>query len=219
VTDSRGALLGRITVDDVMDVLEEEASEDFYKLSGLGQEEPTFDSPLRAIRRRLPWLGLNLLTTTLSATVISLFEDTIQAVAIAAAFMTMVAAQGGNAGIQTLTVIVRGLALGEVNPAHTKRVLLKELLVALGNGVALGCVAGLGVYIWKGELLLGAVLALALVVNLVLAAFMGSMVPLTLRWLGVDPAVAANVFVTASTDLCGFFAFLGLLALGLRYFG
>ena len=117
VTDPRGALLGRITVDDVVDVLEEEANEDFSKLSGLGQEEPIFDSPMRTIRRRLPWLGLNLVTTSLSASVIGLFQGTIETIAVAAALMTIVAAQGGNAGVQTLTVMVRGLALGQITLA------------------------------------------------------------------------------------------------------
>jgi len=218
VVDAQGKLLGRITIDDVVDVLEEEATEDIYKLAGLGGEEAVLDAPWRSIRRRLPWLGLNLLTTTLSATVISFFEGTIRTVAIAAAFMTMVAAQGGNAGIQTLTVIVRGLALGQVSRAQVKRVLLKEMLVALGNGIVLGCAAGLVAYLWKGEPLLGVVLALALVLNLVVAAFIGSMIPFTMRWLGVDPAIASNVFVTASTDICGFLLFLGILTFLLRFF-
>lgn len=218
VVDQTGLLLGHITIDDIVDVLEEEATEDIYKLAGLGGEEMVLDSPLRSIRSRLPWLALNLFTTTLSATVISLFEGTIRTVAIAAAFMTMVAAQGGNAGIQTLTVIVRGLALGEVSLAHTRRVLLKELLVALGNGVALGITAGIVAYLWKGEPLIGLVLALALVVNLVIAAFVGSMIPFTMRRLGIDPAIASNVFVTACTDICGFFSFLGILTLFLHFF-
>lgn len=218
VVDPQGVLLGRITVDDVVDVLEEEATEDIYKLAGLGGEDGVLDPAWRSIRRRLPWLALNLLTTTLSATVISFFEGTIEAVAIAAAFMTMVAAQGGNAGIQTLTVIVRGLALGEVSLIHTKRVLIKELLVSLGNGLALGAAAGLVAYLWKGEPLLGAVLALALMVNLVVAAFVGSMIPFTLRWLGIDPAIASNVMVTACTDICGFLSFLGILTFFLRFF-
>jgi magnesium transporter len=130
----------------------------------------------------------------------------------------MVAAQGGNAGIQTLTVMVRGLALGEVSLTHTKRVLLKELLVALGSGLALGAAAGLVAYLWKGEPLIGVVLALALVVNLIVAAFVGSMIPFTMRRLGVDPAVASNVFVTACTDICGFLSFLGILMLFLGLF-
>lgn len=218
VIDQAGLLLGRITIDDIVDVLEEEATEDIYKLAGLGGEEDVLDAPFRSIRRRLPWLALNLFTTTLSATVISFFEGTIQTIAIAAAFMTIVAAQGGNAGIQTLTVIVRGLALGEVSLSHTRRVLLKELLVALGNGIALGVTAGIVAYLWKGEPLIGLVLALALVVNLIIAAFVGSMIPFTMRRLGIDPAIASNVFVTACTDICGFFSFLGILTVFLHLF-
>ena len=218
VVDQTGQLLGRITIDDIVDVMEEEATEDIYKLAGLGGEEEVLDSAARSIRRRLPWLALNLLTTTLSATVISFFEGTIQKVAIAAAFMTMVAAQGGNSGIQTLTVIVRGLALGEVSLSHTKRVLFKEILVAAGNGVALGITAGVVAYLWKGEPLIGVVLALALIVNLIIAAFVGSMIPFTMRRFGVDPAIASNVIVTACTDICGFFSFLGILSLYLHFF-
>ena len=165
MTDPRGALLGRITVDDVVDVLEEEANEDFSKLSGLGEEEPLFDSPGRTIRRRLPWLGFNLLTTSLSASVIGLFQGTIQSMAIAAALMTIVAAQGGNAGVQTLTVMVRGLALGKVSLGHARGILLKELAVACGNGLALGLAAGLVSYLLHRRGLLAVVLGAALLVN------------------------------------------------------
>ena len=218
VTDPRGALLGRITVDDVVDVLQQEASEDLSKLSGLGQDEPIFDTPLRTIRRRLPWLGFNLVTTSLSASVIGLFEGTIQTMALAAAFMTIVAAQGGNAGVQTLTVMVRGLALGQVSMVHARAILLKELAVACGNGMALGLAAGLSAYLLHGQALLAIVLGLALLINYLVAALVASLIPLTLRWMRADPAVASSVFVTACTDLCGFFAFLGLLTIGLRYF-
>jgi magnesium transporter len=218
VTDPRGALLGRITIDDVVDVLEEEANEDFSKLSGLGQEEPVFDAPMRAIRRRLPWLGLNLITTSVSASVIGLFQDTIQTMAIAAAMMTIVAAQGGNAGVQTLTVMVRGLALGQVTMAHARAILLKELAVACGNGLALGLAAGLSGYVLHRQPLLSVVLGTALLLNYLVAALVASLIPLTLHWLRADPAVASSVFVTACTDLCGFFSFLGLLTIGLRFF-
>ena len=218
VTDPRGALLGRITVDDVVDVLEEEANEDFSKLSGLGQEEPLFDSPMRAIKRRLPWLGLNLLTTSLSASVIGLFQGTIQSMALAAALMTIVAAQGGNAGVQTLTVMVRGMALGKVSIAQARGILMKELAVACGNGIALGIAAGVVTYLLHGEPLLATVLGIALALNFLVAALVGSLIPLILRWLRADPAVASSVFVTACTDMCGFLVFLGLLSLGLRYF-
>jgi magnesium transporter len=219
VTDPRGALLGRITVDDVVDVLEEEANEDFSKLSGLGEEEPLFDSPLRAIRRRLPWLGLNLLTTSLSASVIGLFQGTIESMALAAALMTIVAAQGGNAGVQTLTVMVRGMALGQVNFTQARGILLKELAVACGNGVALGIAAGLVTYVLHRQGLLATVLGIALAVNFLVAALVGSLIPLILRWLRADPAVASSVFVTACTDMGGFLVFLGLLTLGLRMAG
>jgi magnesium transporter len=219
VTDPRGALLGRITVDDVVDVIEEEANEDFAKLSGLGQEEPIFDSPMRTIRRRLPWLGLNLVTTSVSASVIGLFQGTIQTMALAAALMTIVAAQGGNAGVQTLTVMVRGIALGQVTLVHARGILLKELAVACGNGMALGLAAGVSGYLFHREPLLAVVLGLALLINYLVAALVASLIPLTLHWLRADPAVASSVFVTACTDLCGFFAFLGLLSIGLQYFG
>ncbi len=148
VVDTEGKLVGLIMVDDVVDVLEEEATEDICKLANLSQEEEVFEPPWRSIRHRLPWLALNLITTSLSAAVIALFEDTIRAVA--AAFMTIVAAQGGNAGIQTLTVTVRGLALGEVILSHARRVLFKELGVALGNGLILGVVAGAAACLWGG---------------------------------------------------------------------
>ncbi len=217
VTDPRGALLGRITVDDVVDVIEEEANEDFSKLSGLGEEEPLFDSPMRTIRRRIPWLGLNLLTTSLSASVIGLFQGTIESVAIAAALMTIVAAQGGNAGVQTLTVMVRGMALGKVGVPQARSILLKELAVGCGNGVALGMAAGLVTYLLHGQPLLATVLGIALAINFLVAALVGSLIPLILRWLRADPAVASSVFVTACTDMCGFLVFLSLLSIGLRY--
>lgn len=218
VVDADNRLLGRITIDDVVDVLEEEATEDLYKLAGLSGQDAAFDSPGRSLRRRLPWLGINLITTTLSATVISFFEGTIHTIAIAAAFMTIVAAQGGNAGVQTLTVIVRGLALGEVSGSQVRRVLWKELLVALGNGFVLGSAAGFVAYFWKGEPWLGVVVALALAANFTVAAFVGTMIPFTLRWLRIDPAVSSSVFVTACTDICGFLLFLGILTLVLRLF-
>jgi magnesium transporter len=217
VTDPRGALLGRITVDDVVDVIEEEANEDFSKLSGLGEEEPLFDSPMRTIRRRLPWLGLNLVTTSLSASVIGLYQGTIQSMALAAALMTIVAAQGGNAGVQTLTVMVRGMALGKVGVPQARSILLKELAVGCGNGVALGIAAGVVTYLLHGQPLLATVLGIALAINFLVAALVGSLIPLILRWMRADPAVASSVFVTACTDMCGFLVFLSLLSLGLRY--
>ena len=161
---------------------------------------------------------MNLLTTSLSASVIGIFQGTIQSTAIAAALMTIVAAQGGNAGVQTLTVMVRGLALGKVSLGQARAVLIKELAVACGNGLALGLAAGVVTYLLHREGLLAVVLGAALVLNFLVAALVGSLIPLTLRRLRADPAVASSVFVTACTDICGFFSFLGLLSVGLHYF-
>jgi magnesium transporter len=132
--------------------------------------------------------------------------------------MTIVAAQGGNAGVQTLTVMVRGMAMGKVGLAQARGILLKELAVACGNGIALGIAAGAVTYLLHGEPLLATVLGIALVANFLIAALVGSLIPLILRSLRADPAVASSVFVTACTDMCGFFSFLGLLSIGLRYF-
>jgi magnesium transporter len=150
--------------------------------------------------------------------VIGLFEGTIHTMALAAALMTIVAAQGGNAGVQTLTVMVRGLALGQVSAAHARAILFKELAVACGNGIVLGLAAGLSAYLLHGQGLLAVVLGAALLVNYLVAALVASLIPLAMRWMRADPAVASSVFVTACTDLCGFFAFLGLLTVGIRYF-
>jgi magnesium transporter len=131
--------------------------------------------------------------------------------------MTIVAAQGGNAGVQTLTVIVRGLALGKVTALHARRLVFKELGVGMGNGLVLGLLAAASAYLWHGEPLLSGVLGLALFVNFIVAALAGSLIPLTLRWTGADPAVGSSVILTACTDMCGFFSFLGILTVGLAY--
>jgi magnesium transporter len=212
VVDAAGRMVGRITVDDVVDVIEEEASEDIYRLAGMSEASP-HGGALHSVRQRLPWLLLNLCTCLVSASVVALFEGTISRLAIAAAFMTMVAATGGNAGVQTLAVIVRGLALGEVTLINARRVILRELGTGLMNGIALGAVAALVALAWKGVPMIGVVIGLAITLNLVLAALIGAVVPLGLKWVGVDPAIASSVLLTAFTDSFGFFLFLGLLTL------
>jgi len=216
VVDASGRLVGRITVDDVVDVIEEEASEDIYRLAGLGNEASVHESVRDSVRRRLPWLVLNLGTCFLSASVVALFEATIQHLAIAAAFMTMVAGSGGNAGVQTLALVVRGLALGELTFLNARRVVLKEFMTGALNGLALGLIAAIAAYWWKGVPLIGFVVALAIVGNLCIAALVGVLIPLGLKWCGVDPAIASAVVLTTFTDCCGFFFFLGLLTLLLR---
>ncbi len=211
VTDGDGRLVGCITVDDVVDVIEEEATEDMLALAGVTAPPVETDGTLRSVRSRLPWLALNLMTATVSAATITLFEGTIHVLAIAAALMTIVASQGGNAGVQTMTLVVRGLALGELEPSHLWRIVRRELTVALTNGLVLGLTCALSVYAWRGDLKLSAVVAVAMLANFLVAALLGSLVPIALKLVRVDPAVSSSVFVTAGTDIAGFFIFLGLL--------
>jgi len=213
VVDAGGSVIGRITIDDVVDVIEEEASEDIYRLAGLGQEASVHESMPDSVRRRLPWLVINLGTCVLSASVVALFEGTIQKIAIAAAFMTMVAGSGGNAGVQTLAVVVRGLALGELTFLNARRVVLKEFATGAVNGLALGMIAAVIALVWKGVPLIGAVVAAAIIGNLCIAALVGVLIPLGLKRCGIDPAIASAVVLTTFTDCCGFFFFLGLLTL------
>lgn len=215
VIDAEDRLTGRITVDDIVDIIEEEATEDILRLAGVGGETIGSQQTSHAIRARLPWLALNLVTATISAAAIALFEQTIEKVAIAAAFMTIVASQGGNAGVQTMTLMVRGLAIGELHAANTMRILRRESLVALINGLLLGFVAGSVVYIWRGDLALSLVLGSAMLINLLVAAVLGSLVPNMLELLGIDPAVSSSVLVTAGTDVLGFLIFLGILTLAI----
>jgi len=213
VVDSAGRLVGRITVDDVVDVMKDEASEDIYSLAGLSSEASVHESVRDSVRRRLPWLIVNLGTCCLSASVVAYFESTIQNLAIAAAFMTMVAGSGGNAGVQTLALVVRGLALGELTFLNARRVVWKEFRTGAINGLALGVVAAMIAYAWKGVPVIGVVVALAIVGNLCIASLVGVLIPLGLKWCGIDPAVASAVVLTTFTDCCGFFFFLGLLTL------
>jgi magnesium transporter len=217
VVDSEGKLLGRILVDDIVDVIEEEASEDIYRLAGVDKEEHVHDSTFRSMRLRLPWLVFNLLTAVVAASVVGFFQGTIQKVVALAVFMPIVAGMGGNAGTQSLTVITRGMALGELNFDNAKQVLIKEVLAGLCNGVILGSTTATLAYFWMGSPMLGVVLGLAMICNMFIAALAGTSIPLFLRWIKVDPALASGVIVTTFTDTAGFFAFLGLATLFLRY--
>jgi magnesium transporter len=211
VLDASGRLVGCITVDDVVDVIEEEATEDMLALAGVSGTPGEMDGALRNVRRRLPWLTLNLVTAAASAVTITRFEDTIRVLAIAAALMTIVASQGGNAGVQTMTLVVRGLALGELDTGQIIKVVRRELAIALAHGCVLGTVSALAVYGWRGDARLGVIVGAALLANFIVAALLGSLVPIGLKLLRVDPAVASSVFVTAGTDVAGFLIFLGLL--------
>ena len=215
VVDDESKLVGMITVDDVIDVIKDEATEDIYRMAGVSSDEHVFTSAGESIRKRLPWLVINLVTAILAAMVVTIFRDELASVDFVAlaAFMTIVASMGGNAATQTLTVVVRGIALGELTWSNSRRVLVMEAVVGVGNGLVL-CVVGAGVaWFVVGSPFFGGILALAMVVNLLVAAVAATLIPIALRAMKVDPALASSVFITTLTDMFGFFAFLGLATL------
>ena len=217
VVDTENKLAGVITVDDVIDVIKDEATEDVYRLAGVSKDDGVLTPAGDSLRRRLPWLLVNLLTAFMAAAVVSLFQGTIQKVVVLATFMPIVAGMGGNAATQTLAVIVRGLALGELTLANARQVLLKEGLVGIGNGVANGLIGALFVGLFSHDWILGAILALAMIINMFVAATAGTLIPLGLRAAKVDPALASSVFITTFTDVFGFFSFLGLATIFVRF--
>src|SRR6478735_5137777 len=217
VVDEENKLAGVITVDDVIDVIKDEATEDVYRLAGLTGDDRVFSRPSESLRKRLPWLIVNLATAFLAASVVALFQNTISVVTALAVFMPVVAGMGGNAATQTLTVIVRGIALGELTWSNSRKALLKETLVGLGNGLACGVVGALVVFVFKGDLWLGGILAMAMVINMFVAATAGTLIPLALRAMKIDPALASSVFITTLTDVFGFLSFLGLGTLFIKY--
>ena len=217
VVEEENKLVGVITVDDVIDVIKDEATEDIYRLAGVAGDERAFTPPGESLRKRLPWLTVNLATAFLAAFVVGLFERTIDKVVALAVFMPIVAGMGGNAATQTLTVVVRGIALGELTWENSRKALLKEAAVGIGNGLALGLLAATVAWMMKGDLVLGGVLALAMVINMFVAATAGTLIPLGLRALKIDPALASSVFITTLTDVAGFASFLGLATVFLKY--
>jgi magnesium transporter len=213
VVDEDGLLAGVIGVDDVLDVVEEQAAEDLFRLANLDVQEGLATPPLRSVRLRLPWLAINLATASLAALVVSAFEATIAKYVVLAVFMPIVAGMGGNAGTQTLTVLVRGLALGEMELRRASTVLGRQTLVGLINGLLTGVALGLVALAWERNAVLAGVLAFAETVNLTVAGFAGAAVPLALRRFGLDPALGSSIFVTTATDVGGFLAFLGTATL------
>ncbi len=217
IVDHDGRLVGMITVDDVIDVISDETTEDMYKMAGVGIKERAF-SPLReSAARRVPWLGFNMLWAFAAASVISMFEKTIGQVPALAIFMPIIAGQAGNAGIQTATVVVRSMALGEIEPSNLFQLLRKEWGLGLIKGTLFGFVLGIVAWLWKGNPTLGLVAGLAMFLNMLVAATGGVLVPTALRRLGFDPATVAGVFDTMLTDFMGFLIFLGLGTILIRY--
>ena len=217
VVDENNILLGRITIDDVVDIIREQAEHQALGAAGLDEDEDLFSPVKRAVRGRVVWLGINLCTAFLAATVIGQFELTLQKIVALAVLMPIVAGIGGNAAVQVLTLMVRGLALGQVGPSNAKILLWKEIRVALINGILIGGIVGLIAYFWFRSPLLSLVITLALIINFCAAATAGVLLPLLLKRMNIDPAVAGTVVVTAVTDVIGFFSFLGLATLILMH--
>ncbi len=212
VVDEDERLVGVITIDDAMAVLDEEHEEDIKRLAGVGDESLS-DNTLEIAKRRFPWLAVNLVTAVLASLVIAQFEDVITAIVALAVLMPIVASMGGNAGTQTLTVTVRAIATRDLTGANAWRVLRREVLAALINGLIFAVVIGIVGVLWFGDFRLGYVIAAAMVINMVVAGFAGLLIPIALDKLGVDPALASGAFVTTVTDVVGFLSFLGLAAL------
>ena len=213
VIDQEGILLGRITIDDVVDVILEGADHSFMSMAGLDEYEDTFAPVLKTTRRRALWLGINLITAFLASYVIGLFENTLEKVVALAVLMPIVASMGGIAGNQTLTLVIRGMALGHIGIANFRWLLSKEMAVGFLNGVLWSVVVGVVATYWFSDPTLGSVLAAAMIINLLVAALSGAALPLILERVGIDPALSGGVILTTITDVVGFCSFLGLATL------
>ncbi len=217
VVNAAMKILGIITADDIMEILSDEHTEDLYRLAGLQEDEKVTGSLKASVSSRLPWLFVNLITAIMAAATVSLFEGTIQKVVALATFMPIVAGMGGNAGTQTLTIIIRSIALGEIDAKNSKKILLKEFGVGLFTGISVGISVALLAWFWENNAIFGLVIGLSMVLNMVAATISGFAVPVVLKKLNIDPALASAVFVTTVTDVLGFFFFLGLATLFLPY--
>ena len=213
VVDENRKLLGRITIDDVVDVIREDADHSFMSMAGLDEEQDTFAPILRTTPRRALWLGINLLTAFIAASVINLFQETIEKVVALAVLMPIVASMGGIAGTQTLTVLVRGIAVGQISRSNQGWLVNRELAVGIINGLLWAAVVGVAASLWFNDWTLSLVIAIALVINLITAALVGATLPLFLNRVGIDPALAGGVILTTVTDVVGFLSFLGLATL------
>ena len=210
IVNDQGILLGRITSDDIYDIINEQATDQMYNLAGVNDDAEEDEDLLKAGKSRAVWLGVNLITAILASLVISLFSDTLQAFVALAILMPIVASMGGNAGTQSLTIVVRQLALGEIAKHDAFRTIKKEVILSLANGVFFAIIMGLIASVWFDKGMLGVVIALSMIINLLSAGFFGAMVPLLLNRMGIDPAIGSTVILTTVTDVVGFFSFLGL---------
>lgn len=210
VVDAEGRLLGVVKSDSLLQQAQEEATEDLQRMFGAGGDERPFSSVTFSVRKRLPWLHVNLATAFLAAAVVAIFEGVIARVTVLAVLLPIVAGQGGNAGAQSLAVVMRGLVMREIPPGRVAALLRKETLVGLGNGIVVGLVTAGACWLWQGNPILGLVIGLAMVSNLIIASFSGAAIPLLMKSVGLDPAQSSNIVLTTVTDVMGFFTFLGL---------
>ncbi|MBI2359186.1 MAG: magnesium transporter [Deltaproteobacteria bacterium] len=218
IVEQAGRLVGIITMDDVIDIINKESTEDMYRMAGLEEEDRVFTPVTRSIRMRLPWTLLNLMTATLAASVVSWFEGTIDEVVALVTFMPIVAGVGGNGATQTATVIIRAIALGELEFSSAWKAVFKQVCVNVCIALAAGTVIAFAAFLWKGNPFLGVVLALAMIINLgLVAGLSGALIPLVLKSLRFDPAMGSGIIVTGLTDAFGFLSFLGLATLFLSY--
>jgi magnesium transporter len=210
IVNRQNVLLGRITSDDIYDIINEQATEQMYNLAGVNDEAEEDEEVLKASKTRATWLGINLITAILASIVIGIFQDTIDSMVALAVLMPIVASMGGNAGTQTLTVVVRQLALGDISYSDARRIIKKEVSISLLNGILFAIIMGIIASIWFDKGMLGVVIALSMVVNLFMAGFFGATIPLLLKKMDIDPAIGSTVILTTVTDVVGFFSFLGL---------
>ncbi|MEJ5169332.1 MAG: magnesium transporter, partial [Arcobacteraceae bacterium] len=210
VVGYKNRLLGRITSDDIIDIIEQNATDQIYQLAGINEDYEHDDNVITTTKKRGVWLFINLLTAILASSVIGLFEATIESLVALAILMPIVASMGGNAGTQSLATMIRQLALGKIDDDNRKEVVKKEVYVAISNGLIFGVLAGIVAAFWFGNYMLGIVILLAMIANLLVAGFFGSVIPLILKKFDIDPAVGSSVVLTTLTDIVGFFAFLGI---------
>jgi magnesium transporter len=216
VVDNEFRLLGIVKAEQLMSGIQEEATEDLQRIFGAGADERVFSPVWLSLKRRLPWLHINLATAFMAAGVVALFENIIAQVTVLAVFLPVVAGQGGNAGAQSLAVVMRGLVMREIPRGKIKRLLLKETFLGIINGFIIGVVTAGLAWAWHGNPFLGVVIGLGMIVNLTIAGFSGAAIPLAMKKLGFDPAQASNIILTTVTDVVGFFAFLGFAVLFMR---
>lgn len=213
VVDDDNTLIGRITIDDVVDVIREEAEQSVMSMAGLNQEDDIFAPVLKSARKRALWLGVNLLTALMASWVIAQFEGTLERVVTLAVLMSVVPSMGGIAGSQTLTLVIRGQALNQINKRNLRDLLTREVSIGLLNGVLWASIVAVLVWLWFGDMQIGLIIGIALVINMATAAYAGAMLPVLFRRMGIDPALAGGVALTTVTDVVGLVAFLGLATL------